>query len=269
MTKRVILEIDDNGIASVRLNRADKRNAIDWPMLKAWIDTQKQLLKTPELKGVVISGEGESFCAGLDFASFGKTPQRVAQAFLQPGSRDANLFQQACVGWRQLPVPVAAAIQGHCFGGGIQLALGADFRFCRPDAQLSVMEAKWGLIPDMSGMVTLRELIPMDLAKRLVMTAEVFSGDQAKNWNLVTQLSDEPVADALALLNEIAQRSPDAVAAAKALLQQSWQADEDTALALERRWQRRLLVGKNQRIAVKRNFSENEMPFQRRRIRSI
>lgn len=269
MSDRLDIEIDDHGIATVSLNRPDKRNAIDWPMLRAWIDAQKQLTKTPGLRGVIIRGHGASFCAGLDFAAFGKTPARVVQAFFQPGGRDANLFQQACIGWRQLPVPVAAAIHGHCFGGGIQLALGADFRFSRPDAEFSVMEAKWGLIPDMSGMITLRELIPIDLAKRLVMTAEVFSGEQAKAWNLVTELANDPERAARELLDQIAQRSPDAVAAAKGLLHETWQADDNKALAAERRWQRRLLVGDNQRIAVKRNLGGADKPFARRRIKSL
>lgn len=269
MSDRLDIEIDDQGIATVSLNRPDKRNAIDWPMLRAWIDAQKQLGKTAGLRGVIIRGHGASFCAGLDFAAFGKTPARIVQAFFQPGGRDANLFQQACIGWRQLPVPVAAAIHGHCFGGGIQLALGADFRFARADAEFSLMEAKWGLIPDMSGMITLRELIPIDLAKRLVMTAEVFSGEQARAWNLVTELTDDPEQAARDLLGQIAQRSPDAVAAAKGLLHETWQADDDKALAAERRWQRRLLVGDNQRIAVKRNLAGSDKPFARRRIKSL
>lgn len=269
MSERIDIEIDDEQIATVSLNRPDKRNAIDWPMLRAWIDAQKQLKAIPELRGVIIRGHGASFCAGLDFASFGGTPGRIVQAFLQPGSRDANLFQQACIGWRSLAVPVAAAIQGHCYGGGMQLALGADFRFSRPDAEFSVMEIKWGLIPDMSGMVTLRELVPMDLAKRLIMTAEVFSGEQARAWNLVTELAEDPVAAAHELLRQIATRSPDAVAAAKGLLQDTWQADVDQALAAERRWQRRLLVGENQRIALKRNLKKAEIDFRRRRIKSL
>jgi enoyl-CoA hydratase/carnithine racemase len=268
MSERMDLEID-GGIATVSLNRPEKRNAIDWPMLKAWIATQKTLMAVPDLRGVIIRGHGASFCAGLDFASFTGTPGRVLQAFFQPGSREANLFQQACIGWRKLPVPVAAVIHGHCFGGGIQLALGADFRFCRPDAELSVMEIKWGLIPDMSGMVTLRELVSMDLAKRLLMTGEVFSGTQAKAWNLVSELSEEPEQAARALLERIAQRSPDAVAAAKGLLHDTWTADQDDVLALERRWQRKLLVGENQRIAMKRSGKQTDLPFARRRIKSL
>lgn len=268
MTDRIDLEIDA-GIATVSLNRPEKRNAIDWPMLKAWIEAQKQLKNAADLRGVIIRGHGASFCAGLDFASFTGTPARVMQAFFQPGSRQANLFQQACFGWRSLAVPVVAAIHGHCFGGGIQLALGADFRFARADAKLSVMEIKWGLIPDMSGIVTLREQIPMDLAKRLLMTGEVFSGSQAKAWNLVTDLADDPEQAARALLQQIAQRSPDAVAAAKGLLQENWCAEPNAVLAAERRWQRRLLVGENQRIAMQRNTKDSAKPFARRRIKSL
>lgn len=266
--ERIDLELDQ-GIATVSLNRPDKRNAIDWPMLKAWVDVQKQLRKQDGLRGIIIRGNGASFCAGLDFASFGQTPARIVQAFLQPGSREANLFQQACIGWRDLPVPVVAAIHGHCYGGGMQLALGADFRFCHADAQLSVMEIKWGLIPDMSAMVTLRELIPIDLAKRLVMTAEVFSGEQAAAWGLVTEVRDDPEQAAAELLGRIGERSPDAVAAAKGLLQESWMASPGEALALERRWQRRLLVGENQRIALKRNLKQADIPFGQRRIKRL
>ncbi len=268
MGERIDLELEQ-GIATVSLNRPHKRNAIDWPMLKAWVEVQKQLKAEADLRGVVIRGHGQSFCAGLDFASFGATPARIVQAFVQPGSREANLFQQACIGWRSLAVPVAAAIHGHCFGGGMQLALGADFRFCRSDAEFSVMEIKWGLIPDMSGMVTLRELIPMDLAKRLIMTAEVFSGEQALSWNLVSGVAEDPELAARELLARIGERSPDAVAAAKGLLQQSWLAPAAEALALERRWQRRLLVGENQRIALKRNLQKSDAGFGRRRIKSL
>ena len=268
MSERIDLSFEGD-IAVVSLNRPEKRNAIDWPMLKAWVDVQKTLRKQAALRGVIIRGHGNSFCAGLDFGAFTGTPARVLQAFFQPGSREANLFQQACIGWRSLPVPVVAAVHGHCFGGGIQLALGADFRIARADAELSVMEIKWGLIPDMSGIVTLRELIPMDLAKRLLMTGEVFSGVQAADWHLVTELAENPVEAAMQLLARISERSPDAVAAAKGLLQENWLADQDTVLSAERRWQRRLLVGENQRIAMKRNLKKDDLPFGRRRIKSL
>ncbi len=263
MNDRLRIQTQD-GIATVTLNRPEKRNAVDWNMLRAWIDAQKQLRNDRDLRGVILQGEGPSFCAGLDFPTFTKQPTRMLQGFLQPGSDGANLFQQACLGWRSLPVPVAAVIHGHCFGAGMQLALASDFRFAHPESKFSIMEIKWGLIPDMSGTVTLRELVPMDLAKRLCMTGEVFDAAQAHRWNLISEVSSTPYETALELLQKIAQRSPDAVAGSKALLQQTWVADDRSCLAAERRWQRRMLTGGNQRIAMKRQREEQPTPFNRR-----
>lgn len=263
MNDRVQIDTQD-GIATVTLNRPEKRNAVDWDMLRAWISTQKTLRKDRDLRGVILRGAGPSFCAGLDFPTFTKQPARLAQGFLQPAGDSANLFQQACLGWRSLPVPVAAVIHGHCFGAGLQLALACDFRFAHPDSELSIMEIKWGLIPDMSGTITLRELISIDLAKRLCMTGEVFDAAQAHAWNLVSEVSETPQEQAEQLLQQIIQRSPDAVAASKALLQQTWTADDSQCLAAERRWQRRMLTGSNQRIAMQRSGKGKSTPFQRR-----
>ncbi len=263
MNNRVQIDTQD-GIATVTLNRPEKRNAVDWEMLRAWISAQKVLRKDRSLRGVILQGAGPSFCAGLDFPTFTQQPARLAQGFLQPAGDGANLFQQACLGWRSLPVPVAAVIHGHCFGAGLQLALACDFRFAHPEAELSIMEIKWGLIPDMSGTITFRELMPIDLAKRLCMTGEVFAAPQAHAWNLVSEVSDTPAEAALQLLKQIAERSPDAVAASKALLQQTWTADDNACLTAERRWQRRMLTGRNQRIAMQRSGKGKSTPFQRR-----
>lgn len=260
MNDRLHIHIVDN-IATVTLSRPDKRNAVDWPMLRAWIDAQKSLSQDRKLRGVILRGEGPSFCAGLDFPTFTKQPARILQAFLQPGGNSANLFQQACLGWRKLPVPVAAVIQGHCYGAGLQLALACDFRFAKPDAEFSIMEIKWGLIPDMSGTVTLRELIPLDLAKRLCMTGEVFDATQAHEWNLVSNVSANPQQAAAELLQQISNRSPDAVAASKFLMQETWAAPESQCLGAERRWQRRMLSGRNQRVALKANGSKQAPKF--------
>src|SRR5262249_6720300 len=146
-----------------------------------------------------------------------------------------NFFQQWSMGWRDLAVPVIAAIHGNCFGAGIQLALGADVRIARPDAELSVMEAKWRLVPDMGGAALLRELIGIDLAKELAMTGRIVSGTEAHALGLVSHLAEDPLAHARSLVAEIATRSPDAVAAAKFLLQDAWGASESGALAAERR----------------------------------
>lgn len=264
MNDRLTIE-REGPLAIVTLARPDKRNAVDWPMLRAWVDAQKQLQQDRELRGVIIRGDGPSFCAGLDFPTFSRQPARIIQGFLQPGGDGTNLFQQACLGWRNLSVPVAAVIQGHCFGAGLQLALACDFRFATPEAQLSIMEIKWGLIPDMSASITLRELIPMDLAKRLCMTGEVFDAPQALQWGLVSEVDAKPEDRARELLERISQGSPDAIAASKHLLQETWMADNAAALAAERKWQRRMLTGRNQRVAMKRNTKRADLPYEPRR----
>jgi enoyl-CoA hydratase/carnithine racemase len=175
-----------------------------------------------------------------------------------------NLFQRVFLIWRDLPVPVIAAIHGHCFGAGMQLALGADFRITTPDAQLAIMEARWGLVPDMALTVTLRGLVGLDVAKELTMTARAISGTEAKSLGLVSHVDQDPMTKALALANEIAARSPDAVLAAKRVLNAMVTQSESETLALEKRWQRRLLLGKNFKIAGKKaknpelNFVERE-----------
>lgn len=172
--------------------------------------------------------------------------------------------------WRELPVPVIAAVHGNCFGAGLQLALGADIRLATPDARLSVMEVKWGLVPDMGGTALLRELVPIDVAKELAMTGRIVSGTEVQALRLITRVTDAPLDEARALAAEIATRSPDAVAAAKFLLQDGWHAGEAEALAAERRWQRRVIAGRNQRIAVRRNAPRSpdhpELPFLPRQI---
>ena len=172
----------------------------------------------------MISGEGASFCAGLDFASVLGKPAGIVRAFVPKPWRGTNLFQEACWAWRRLPVPVIAAVHGHCFGGGIQIALAADFRFATPDSEWAVLEGRWGLIPDMSGIQSLKELVGIDTAKRLTMTAQTVTGKEAAELGLVTELAADPVAAATEFARELATRSPDALAAAKRLFNRSWNA---------------------------------------------
>ena len=266
MTERVRIERQGD-LAEVILNRADKHNGVDWLMLKALLEAAERLRKDQDVRGVILRGDGPSFCAGLDFGSFTKTPARMAQGFLQPGKRGANLFQDVCLRWRRVGAPVIAAIHGNCFGAGLQLALGCDFRFATPDAQLSILEAKWGLIPDMSLTVTLPELMPMDKAKELTMTGRIIPATEAASLNLITRTADDPVAEARALLEQITTRSPDSTAATKALFHKAWMAEEDDALAYERRYQRKLLGGKNQKIAMQRNFKKQDIPFVPRKFK--
>jgi enoyl-CoA hydratase/carnithine racemase len=218
MSDRVIVETRD-GIAHVRLNRPDKRNALDGQMFRAIADAGDDLKSHEDVRVVVISGEGKSFCAGLDLAMFSQLDQptdATHPGVVQP-SGTTHLGQQVAWVWQELPVPVIAAVHGHAIGGGLQIALGADIRLVHPDTQLSVRELHYGLVPDMTGTFFLSRLVRPDIAKELTLTARVFDGREAADLGLVTRLSDDPLADALVLAAEIAARSPDAIRAAKRL----------------------------------------------------
>ena len=262
----------DGPVAMVSLARPEQHNGMDLPMLDAVRRAARRLRKDRQVRAVILHGEGPSFCAGLDVKSVLGRPATAALAVAALFSPTRNRFQEWSMAWRELPVPVIAAIHGNCFGAGLQLALGADLRLATPDARLSVMEVKWGLVPDMGGAALLRELVPIDVAKELAMTGRIVSGTEAQALRLVTRVTDAPLDEARALAAEIATRSPDAVAAAKFLLQDGWHAGEAEALAAERRWQRRVIAGRNQRIAVRRNAPRSpdqpELPFLPRQIGS-
>ena len=248
---RVQLSIDGS-IATVTLTRGDKHNGVDIPMLRAVIGAAADLASERGVRGVIVHGDGPSFCAGLDFkAVLGGPPVARAAAIAKLWSPIRNQFQDWSMAWRALPVPVVAAMHGACYGAGMQLALGCDFRIATPDAKLSLMEAKYGLVPDMGGIALLRELVRIDVAKELVMTGRIVSGADAHAIGIVTHVAADPVSRARALLDEIATRSPDSVGAAKLLVQEAWHADEPAALASERRWQRAIIGRENQRIAMK------------------
>lgn len=254
-----------NDVAYVTMNRAAKRNGLNRDLMLELIQTAKKLDKNRSLRAVIINGDGDAFCSGLDFASWGQQPSKMVLGFLKPVS-DTNVFQEVAWCWRKLQVPVVAVIHGVCFGGGLQIALAADFRFSTPDCQFSIMEAKWGLIPDMSGTVTLRELLPMDKAKELTMTGRIFGAEEAKELNLLTGVSDKPLEDAEALVEEILTRSPDAVAATKALFHKTWNVSAVKALSLESVLQAKLLFGRNHGIARKANTAKKLPQFVRRRF---
>lgn len=238
-----------DGIAQVRLSRPEKLNALTLDLLRELVDTAHALRKDKTLRAVVVAGDGEAFCAGLDFGSVLKNPRRIAAAFVPSPRRGTNLFQEACWAWRRVPVPVIAAVHGHCLGGGVQIALAADFRFATPDSTWSVLEGKWGIIPDMSGIQSLSELVGIDQAKRLTMTAEMITGKEARELGLVTELDPDPVAAATAFAGRLSERSPDALAAAKRLFDGTWQRSPRRTFARERAEQLRLLFGANAKIA--------------------
>ena len=263
MSDRVTVAIDD-GVADVRLNRPDKLNALDQAMFEALVDTGRRLSGERGVRAVLLSGAGRAFCAGLDFGSFmamagGERPRRS----LMDRSEDspANFAQQAAFVWKTLPVPVIAAVHGVAFGGGLQIALGADIRLVAPDAQLSVMEVKWGLIPDMSGTQTMRHLVRLDVAKELTFTGRIVSGSEAVQLGLATRTSETPLESAHALAREIAGKSPDAIRAGKRLLDQAWQVSTAEGLRLEEEMQVSLMGSPNQVEAVQANMEKRAPKF--------
>lgn len=260
MNERVTLEIVDN-IAVVSMNRPDKLNALDMAMFEGLAKTAKKLAKNRDIRAVILRGEGNAFCSGLDVKSLMKNPLGAAKLLIKPGRKISNLAQDVGYLWRQVPVPVIAVTQGKCWGGGFQIALGADFRYTTPDCEFSIMEMKWGLIPDMSGSITLRELISIDLAKELTMTARIFDGQEAKSMGLVSKVSDTPFDDAIAFAKELSKRSPDAIANTKKLFNNTWTASEKVALWWETKLQKQLIGRWNQRAAISQNNPKEKEPM--------
>jgi enoyl-CoA hydratase/carnithine racemase len=199
------------------MNRVDKYNALDPVMFDELIETANKIKKNKKLRAVILSGAGKAFCSGLDFPAFTKKPQVALFAFMRSPLKSINRFQKVPWVWREIEIPVISAIHGFCFGGGVQIALACDFRFITPDCEFSILEAKWGMIPDMSATVTLRELVSIDQAKLLTMTGRIISGTEAHKLNLVTDVTTDPMAMAEALVEELKQRSPDSVVATKKL----------------------------------------------------
>ncbi len=231
-----------DGIAEVRLDRRERLNALTLPMLHALAQASRRLRHEPDLRAVVLTGAGPSFCSGLDIAAVLPDKAGIARAFVPQPWRGTNVFQEACWGWRRVPAPVIAAVQGHCLGGGLQIALGADLRFTTADSRWSVMEGRWGLVPDMSGVQALSQLVGIETAKRLTFEAGVLSGAEAVRVGLAGQLSDDPYADAMDWARRLRSRSPRALAEAKRLFERSWSRGPRRTFALERAAQLRLLV---------------------------
>lgn len=256
---RVTVEVRDS-VAWVYFNRPDKHNGLDLPMFDAMIGAARKIRKDRSVRAVILAGKGPSFCAGLDFASMTKRPVNIAKILLKPPFTRMNKAQNIAHCWRDLPIPVIAAIHGNCFGGGLQIALATDYRIARPDANLSIMEMKWGIIPDMSIMVTLSRLTRVDVAQELIMTGRPFSAQEGYEFGLISKLSDNPWEEAERLARLVAEKSPDAVAASKSLIRKAWKKDATAALFWERWTQAKLLGRENQRIAMKNGLSKNEPP---------
>ncbi|OUS08339.1 enoyl-CoA hydratase [Rhodobacterales bacterium 52_120_T64] len=252
----------DGPIAHVVLNRAEKRNALDQAMLEAIAETIEQLANAGGTRAVVLSGDGAAFCAGLDFMSFAAMLQNPESVdFIARSHGDANLFQHVSTGWRDLPMPVITALHGVAFGGGFQIMLGADIRVAAPHTKFSIMEAKWGLVPDMGGMALMPALARQDIVRRLSYTAEIFDAAQALEWGFVTEVTEDPLARAMELAAQISARSPDGTQVSKRLISNTWGANRKDTLMAESEAQKSVLGGENQMEAVMANFEKRPPIF--------
>jgi enoyl-CoA hydratase/carnithine racemase len=259
---RVRVGIGADGVATVTMVRAVKHNALDRAMFEGLMNAAQQLATDVAVRAVVIHGEGKSFCSGLDIASFMAGDGGTDVLLTRDDNRLANFAQRVVYDWSLVPAPVIAAIHGNCFGGGLQIALGADIRIAAPDAKLCIMEVKWGLVPDMGIAQTLPRLIPVDVAKELTFTGRTVSGSEGFALGLVTRIADGPLAAALALAGEIAQKSPDAIRAAKRLYNETWcSSDTAAALRLETELQVGLIGSPNQIAAVTAGISGDRPVF--------
>ncbi len=260
-----------DGVVELQLARADKMNALDPAMFDALIAAGEALRGDTSARAVVISGRGKAFCAGLDMASFQRMQDSAGAQVLGEGAAGADLVarthgisnaaQQVAMVWREVPVPVIAAVHGVAFGGGLQVALGADIRIVAPDTRLSVMEIKWGLVPDMAGMVLMRELARADVVRELTYTGRVFSGEEALRIGFATRVSADPLGEALQMAHEIAQKSPDAIRAGKRLLNGAASLGAAELLMAESVEQKALIGSPNQAEAVKANMERRAPRF--------
>lgn len=263
MNDRVTIAIQD-GIAEVTLNRPDKLNAFDTAMFAAVSAAGERLREEPGLRAVILTGAGRGFCAGLDtgmLMEFARDLNALrAEIVTPPEGRAANRFQHPCTVWADLPVPVIAALHGVCFGAGMQLALGADLRIAAPDTQLSIMETRWGLIPDMGLTKLLPGVMRADQALELILTARVIAATEAQSLGLITRLADDPLETARETARAIAARSPEAIRGAKALVRAAWPGG-DAHLALEARLQAAIIGSPNQIEAVMAGMQKRAPTF--------
>lgn len=267
MNSLVTVEMVGEHVADVRLNRPEKYNALSPEMFSSLVETGESLMERSDIRAVVLSGNGPGFCAGLDMNSFRgmadrpKNPERIVPSIETKDPRPENSAQRAAYIWKRLPMPVIASLHGVAYGGGCQIALAADIRFAADTAKISVLEIKWGLIPDMSLTQTLRDLVSMDVAKELTFTGRILSAAQAQQLGLVTHVVEDPHASSIELANEISSKSPDAVRAGKLLWETSWHGDERTGLSLEAKLQSRLIGSPNQVEAIRANMEQRSPRF--------
>ncbi|MDH3747413.1 MAG: crotonase/enoyl-CoA hydratase family protein [Gammaproteobacteria bacterium] len=252
----------DAHVAKIVLNRPEKHNALSLELFEALGDAGQEIAANKSVRAVVLSGSGDNFCAGIDTAVFSDSNYDAIAQGLQPQAPSpANMFQRAGYVWREVPVPVICAITGVAFGGGLQIALGADIRYAHPDAKLSIMEIKWGIIPDMAITTTARHVISADKLKELAFTGRIVDAREAASLGLVTSIHDDPLAYAEQMAAEIAGKSPDAIRSMKKLFNEGLLLAEEQSLALEARLQSGLLGGANQLEAVQANVQKRTPDF--------
>ncbi len=259
MAELVTIEIS-GGVADVRLNRPEKHNALSKDMFEAVTAAGEKLVRDKSVRAVVLSGNGPSFCSGLDVGGASFSPAAI-QENMKAKDGPSNYYQKPGWVWREVPVPVIAAVHGACFGGGLQIALGADMRYAKADARLSVMEIQLGLIPDMSGTATLRDLLRGDILRDLTYTGRIVQGTEALGLGLVTRISEDPLSDALKTAKEIAGRNPHAIRAAKRLLNALPDATVSDALRAEATEQMKLIGSANQMEALMARMQKREAKF--------
>jgi len=263
MTKTLITEVQDN-IATVTLNRPTKKNAMSFDMMRDLVETAKTLATTDGLRAVILTGADHCFCAGIDLESLMAIVPKIdeiRESILNPPQGEAaNEFQAPATIWSSLNVPVIAALEGVAFGAGAQLALGADFRIAAPDTGFSIMEAKWGLIPDMGISQSLPKLVRADIAMELIMTGRILDAAEAQNIGLITRLSDDPLAEAMTLAETLSTKSPDALNAAKKLVNGTWGCGE-AGLKLEAELQAAIIGQPNQMEMVMAVMGKREPKF--------
>ncbi|QFU75614.1 crotonase/enoyl-CoA hydratase family protein [Halioglobus maricola] len=259
MSDLVTIDIQ-NHVADVRLNRPEKMNALSWDMFDAITSAAKELASNRDVRAIVLSGEGKGFCAGMDLENFGaglgQDPFGEGRGGFTP-----NYYQEPAYLWKAIPAPVICALHGAAYGGGFQIAMGADIRIAHPGTKLSLMEIKWGMIPDMSASQTLRDLVRVDVAKELAFTGRVLQGPEALDLGLVTRLSETPYDDARALAENIASKNPDAVARSKYMFETTWRGDSVDGLAAEERLQGPILGQSNQVESVMAALEGREPTF--------
>jgi len=264
MDDLVLATPHENGVVEVILNRPDKMNALTVPLIESLVATAERVGRERTTRAIVLRGAGRAFCAGIDvtrFAELESDSQGTPGRLTRRTHGTSNLFQRAATVWADLPIPVIAAVHGVAFGGGLQIALGADIRLVAPGTKLSVMEIKWGIVPDMAGMVLMRRLVRPDAARELALTGRIVEAAEAAGLGLATRVVDDPAAEALRLAGEIAGKNPHAVRAAKRLFELATHANDAAVLVAESVEQDRLIGSPAQREAMAANLEKRAPVF--------